>query len=235
MPSYPSITFTTIPDWENYLNTEIITNGIESITGLIGNNAYNGAVTFIKKSPLNWAKISIYSSAGAIPLDDNFLGTALFLVTPSSLTFGDNFYNEYVLINMTDNDIPLGNNQVYYNLNSQPIDIIPARTAVTIMKAQNDLWVAVDVYGQSTSSNGQPNTFVVGTTVGAPVAGTNTWTNPAFIGKWVSLFLSRSILIDFIDVGDGGFFLSPKVLNSDTITINNYTWTNGDILSYILT
>jgi hypothetical protein len=229
----PSIIFNSISDWEAYIDNFIITNGVEEITGLIGNNAYNGAVTFIKKSPLNWSKAAIYSSGGVVSLADNFLGVALFMsVTPTSLTFGDNFYNQYLLINMTDSDIPLAGNLVYYNLSGQPIDIIPAKTSVNIVKATNDLWVISNTSSENTSQK-QPKTYLVGTTVGAPTVGASTWTNPDFKNSWVVLFLSRSIFIDLINVGDGSAYLS-KNLSSDTLTINNYTWQAGDILSYIL-
>lgn len=232
----PSIIFNTIPQWEAYLNTNIIINGQELITGLIGNNAYNGAVTFIKKSPLNWSKAAIESNGGDIVLDDEFLGVVVFsTVTPDSLTWGDNFYNEYMLINMTNAAIPLDGLLVYYNLSSVAIDEIPANTAVNIFKATNDLWVQGNITGTSTgAAQKQPKTYVVGVTAGAPTAAASTWQLPAFANSYVVLMLNR-FPIDLIDSGDGSPYIT-KALASDTLTIGNYAtgWIAGDVLTYIL-
>lgn len=139
---YPSIIFSTIEEWEAYLNSEIVINGNESITGLVGNNAYNGAVTFIKKSPLNWSKAAIYSDGGDISLSNNFLGVAVFMTTsPDSLTFGDNFYNQYVLMNMTSSAIPLAGGLVYYDMSGNPLSSIPANAVTVVYKGANDLWI----------------------------------------------------------------------------------------------
>ena len=42
---YPVLTFSNISDWENYLNTNWVTNGNEEITAIVGNNSVNGEVS----------------------------------------------------------------------------------------------------------------------------------------------------------------------------------------------
>lgn len=235
MPAYPTIVFNTIPEWENYVNTNIVANGAELITGPIGNNAYNGAVKFVKQSPLNWSKAAIYSAGGDIALTNFFLGVACFITTtPDSLTWSDNFYNEYVLINQTNQSIPLAGLLVYYNLNGDPIDFIPANSAVVIFKAENDLWIATQIGSGAGSTQKQPDSYKVGTTVGAPVAGASTWTLPAFANSYVCLFIGNT-LVPFRDFGVGLPYQKAKSgLSSSTIEVGNYTWNDGDELSYIL-
>src|SRR5690348_10041217 len=173
---YPTVIFSTIAQWENYVNTNIVLNGAESITGTIGNNAYNGAVKFVKQSPLNWAKAAIVSTGGDVVLSNNFLGVVAFTtITPDSLSFGDNFYNQYVFLNMTSGVIMLGTTSVYYNMGGTPVDSIPANSAVVLFKSINDLWVGFITSGGGGggSSQKQPNTYEVGVDADAPVAGTS--------------------------------------------------------------
>jgi len=230
----PSIIFAEIPDWEAYIDEFVITNGVQEITGLIGNNSFNGAVTFIKKSPLNWSKAQIFSTGGNIGLTGSFLGVVIIMGTPpTSITWTDNFYHEYVIINLTTSDIPVKNPLVYYDLTGTPVMIIPANSCVDIVKANNDLWVERSFNFGTTAVGKQPKTFVVGQTPGAPVAGTNTWTVPDFKNSYVVLVMSRSVVVDLSNVGDGSPFIT-KLPASATLTITNYTWQDQDILTYIL-
>lgn len=235
---YPSVIFSSIQEWENYVNSNIITNGNEEITGLIGNNAYNGAVKFVKQSPLNWAKAAVESGGGDVSLTDNFLGVVVFTgTTPDSLSFGDNFYNEYVFINMTAAAIPLGTPSVYYNTSGATVDSIPANSAVNLFKAANDLWVlGSGGSGGGGSTQKSPGFYIVGTTAGAPIAGASTWTLPAFSGAYVSQLLVNSYPVDIGDAGDGSEYIT-KPLISDTLTITNRSggWQSGDKLQFILT
>lgn len=230
MPLFPDI-----DALENYVDTNIVANGSELITGPINNTALNGCIEFIRKSPLNWSKALVESGGGDISLTDEYLGVVVFsTVTPNSLSFGDNIYNEYVFINMTSAAISLGTPSFYYNTSGQAIDIIPANTAINIFKATNDLWVqGNNTGGGSGSTQKQPKTFIVGTTVNAPLAGDNTWTLAEFVNSYVVLVLGRSIVVDMTDAGDGGAYIT-KPIASDTLTITNWTWNTGDILSYIL-
>ena len=95
--------------------------------------------------------------------------------------------------------------------------------------AASTVLVAATAFG---SSQKQPKSFLVGTTSGAPVAGTTTWVLPAFTDSYVVLFLN-GVIVDMEDLGDGSPFIT-KVLASDTLTIGNFIWGAGDKLSYIL-
>jgi len=234
---YPVITFPTIAQWENYVNTAWVTNGEEAITGVVGNNGVNGAIKFLKQSPLNWSKAAIYSSGGDIVLSNEYQGVAMFITTtPDSLSFGSNFYKQYLIINATDAAIPLDTPSGYYTVNGTTTTTIPANSAVNLFLADNDIWVGWTVSngGGGGNTQKQPNTYVVGTTSGAPIAGETTWTNTVFENSYVFLFVN-GVLVHQRNAGDGSFYLT-KLLSSDTLTINNYPdgWTNGDILDYIL-
>jgi hypothetical protein len=231
---FPSQTFNNLDDWKTWIDSNIIPNGNQEIIGDDGNITENAAVKFIKQSPLNWEEASVVNTALAVIAPRPvvvFTGS-----TPVSLTWNDNIYNEYVFINMTSSDIPLLGLLVYYKPDGTTSSVIPATTAVNIFKAENDLWVE----GSNSGSGGggstqkQPLTFVVGTTLNAPTAGTTTWQLPAFANSWVMLTVNR-IPVDLIDTGDGSAFIT-KTLVSDTLTIGNYGsgWNTGDVLTYTL-
>lgn len=229
MPLFPNI-----DALEVYVDTYIIANGNEEITGPIANDALNGCIEFIRQSPLNYAKASVENTSGAVIAPTPVV--VFTSNTPSGLTWTDNIYNEFVFINMTVLDIPISGLLGYYNLAGVFTQIIPANTAINIFKAANDLWVQ----GNNSSSGGggsvqrQPLSYVVGVTSGAPTAGTLTWTLPIFTNAYVVLFIG-TLLVDMSDSGDGSPFFS-KPLGSNTLTISNYGtgWNNGDKLSYIL-
>lgn len=227
MPTFPNI-----DALETYVDTYIVANGIEAITGPINNDALNGCIEFIRQSPLNYAKAQIINSAGSVNVGG--VPVNVFITnTPSFLTWTDNIYHEYIFINQTASPIQLSGSLVYYNLSGVAIDYIPANSSVNILKASNDLWVqANNTGGGGGTSQKQPKTYVVGSTVDAPTAGTSTWQLPAFAGSWVTLTLNRGP-VPTDDPLDGGSYTS-KTLGSDTLTINGYQWATGDILSYIL-
>ena len=220
--------FSTIDDLVAYIDANIKANGLEEITGPIHNTVENGLVQYIKKAAKNYFKAAIVSSGGAVTLSANV--TIITTATPSSLTWGDNFLNEWTIVNMTANAIPLLGGLVYYAPTGNAVSNIAANSAITIYKATNDLWVS---NGGGGGIQKQPKTFIVGTTTDAPTAGLNTWALDDFKNSWVVLILSRSIIIDMTDVGDGSAYIT-KAINSDTLTINNYTWNTDDILTYIL-
>jgi hypothetical protein len=229
MPLFPNI-----DALEAYVDTNITTNGNNEISGLEGNVSLNGCIEFIRQSPLNYAKASVVNSvAPQIAQTPVVVFTGF---TPASLTWNDNIYNEYVFINMTGSPIPLLGLLVYWTPLGTVSSEIPANSVVNVFKASNDLWVQ----GNNTGGGGggsnqkQPLTFVVGTTPGAPTAGANTWTLPAFLNSYVSLTLNRTP-VDLSDSGDGSPYIT-KALASSELTINNYPtgWNAGDVLSYIL-
>ncbi len=77
----------------------------------------------------------------------------------------------------------------------------------------------------------EPKTYVVGATAGAPTAATNSWTLPAFEDSWIVIFLNGQP----VPVSDplNGSYYTTKVLGSTTISITNYVWQAGDVLTYI--
>lgn len=235
--SYPTVIFDTISQWENYVNTNVVTNGSELITGLIGNNSYNGAVTFVKKSPLNWSKAAIYPSGGDVSLTEEYQGVAMFITTtPDSLSFEENFYKEYIIINATSSAIPLDTPSGYYTVDGTTATTIPANSVVNLILASNDIWVGFQMNGGGGggSTQKQPRTYEVGVTSGAPTAGATTWTNGEFANSYVVLFVN-GFLFNQADMGDGNPYIT-KVLASNSLSIGNYTggWVTGDKLNYIL-
>lgn len=228
------IVFPDIDALETYVDAYIKENGNQEITGDINNNALNGCIEFIRQSPLNYAKASVENTTGAVVASTPvvvFTGS-----TPSSLTWNDNIYNEYVFINMTVLPIPLLGLLVYYKPDGTVASEIPAATVINVFKAANDLWVQ----GNNTGSGGggsvqrQPLSYKVGTTPDAPIAGTSTWTLPNFLNAYVVLMVNR-FPIDLSDMGDGSPYIT-KTLGSDTLTISNYGggWNDGDVLTFIL-
>lgn len=176
---YPVNTFPDFTSLMNYINTFWITNGVEEITGIIGNDVVNGLLTFIQKSPLNWQKAKLESSGGAInaarPVN------VFMSLVPDSLTWGDNIYYEYVFINTTQGDIPTL--ITYYDINLQPVNIIPAKSIVNISKASNDLWIVSSVPSSGSSSSVPPYIGVVDRGMPSdPVSGTSVLQSNSLIG-----------------------------------------------------
>lgn len=231
MPLFPDI-----DALESYVDTNIIANGVEYITGPINNVALNGCIEFIRKSPLNWGKAQLEIAGGDIVLTDDYLGVVVFdTIIPDSLSFGDNIYNEYVFINMTSGAIQLDTPSFYYNLTGQAISTLPANSVTNLFKVSNDIWVlGNNSAGGSGSTQKQPKTYVVGTTPGAPTAASSVWQLAAFENSYVFLQVNRQN-VDLSDAGDGGPYIT-KALASDTLTISNFGagWNAGDVLTYIL-
>lgn len=232
MPLFPNI-----DALQAAVDAEIIANGNEEITGPIMNEMLNGCIEFIRKSPLNWSKASLVSGGGVVSISDEYTGVVVFMTTtPTSLTWGDNFYYQYVFINMTAADIPLFGLLRYYKTDGTVAASIPANSAVTIYKASNDLWIGIVSTGGGGggSTQKQPKSYVVGVTDGAPTPDTLTWTLPVFLNSYVTLFIGN-LLVDMEDSGDGSPYMT-KPLASDTLTISNFGngWSVGDKLSFIL-
>ncbi len=138
---YPVNTFPNFNALLNYINSYWITNGMEEITGVIGNDVVNALLTFVEQSPLNWQTALIVSSGGDI---NATRPVNVFITTPpNSLTWGDNIYNQYIFNNTTGGDIPTL--MTYYDLSLQPLNVIPANSLVNICKATNGFWIVVAV------------------------------------------------------------------------------------------
>lgn len=136
--SYPTQTFNTFDDLLGYINTHWITNGNQEITGVIGNNVVNGELSFIRKSPLNWQKCQISSTGGVVVAMRPVV--VIYGITPTSISWTDNIYNEYILINTTSNDIPIGGGLGYYDINAGFKTTLLSGSIIDIFKADNNLW-----------------------------------------------------------------------------------------------
>lgn len=137
MPSYPKNTFSDFAALLNYINAYWITNGVQEITGVIGNDVVNGLLTFVEQSPLNWQTADIQSGGGVISATRPitvFMGTV-----PTMVSWGDNIYNEWVFINTTLGNIPTLN--PYVDINLQNVFTIPAKSIINICKARNGVWI----------------------------------------------------------------------------------------------
>lgn len=229
MPLFPNI-----DALEAYVDQYIIANGNNEITGPQANISFNGCIEFIRQSPLNWEEAEVFNTSGAVVITrpvNVFTGN-----TPSGITWTENIYNEFVFINMTAQAVPITSPAGYYNLTGQLIDEIPANTAISVFLASNDLWVQGTNLGTSSGiAQKEPRMYIVGTTPGAPTAGTTTWQLPAFMNSWVGELLINKVPVDLIDAGDGSPYIT-KPLASDTLTISNYGagWYAGDKLQFIL-
>lgn len=177
----PIITFANFDDLETYINTFIIPNAMELIQGDEHNAVENGLLEFIRQSPLNWQTARIESAGGAV---NAARPVNIFMTTtPTSLTWGDNIYNEYVFINTTIGAIP---SATYYDITLAPVTNIPARSIVNIVKASNGLWVV----GGSTSGGGGGGGAALPPLIGIvdgggatdPVSGVSTFQNDFLIG-----------------------------------------------------
>lgn len=135
----PTQTFNTIQDLITYINQYIIPNGIGEITGEEHNNVENGLAAFIETSKLNYNKASLISSGGVVVLPSAF--SVIMGPTPTSLSWLDNIYNEYYIINATGFDIPLAPTFVYYDTYLEQQTTVPARTVLHIVKATNNQWI----------------------------------------------------------------------------------------------
>lgn len=136
--SYPTQTFNTFDDLLGYINTNWITNGNQEITGIVGNNVVNAELSFIRKSPLNWQKCQIASTGGVVVATRPVL--IVYGVVPTSISWTDNIYNEYILVNTTSEDIPILGGLGYYDINAAFKTTLLAGSIIDIFKAENNLW-----------------------------------------------------------------------------------------------
>ncbi len=174
----PAQTFSNFAELLIYINNEVIANGNEEITGPIMNNVVNGLLTFIEQSPLNYEKANIVSTGGVVVLDKPV--TVIRAVTPDTISWEDNIYNQHIIINTTLNEIPLADGVVYYNASLIVQNTIPAQSTINIVKAGNDYWIQVNQNGGSSSVK-PPIAGVVGG-ANMPVDGATSWTNDRLKG-----------------------------------------------------
>lgn len=145
----PSITYSTIQQLLNDINTRFVPNAMELITGDIGNSQLNGLANFIVTYTLNSGLAGISSSTGVIPLSKP---VTLFTTVPTSVNWPDNVQNEYYIINATGSNIPLTAGYSYVDQYGVSQTSIPARSSVHIAKATNGSWILVNNLGGAGSS-----------------------------------------------------------------------------------
>lgn len=230
----PTQTFNTIAEWENWVNTNIIPNGNEEITGDDGNITENAAVKFIKRSPLNWEKAQIIQTSGTSYATRPII--VFISNTPSEFTFGDNIYNEYVFINTLYDNIPLASGIAYVDINLSPVDNIPAKSIVNICKANNDLWIVSSVPSSGSLSSLPPLIGIVdGGNTDDPVSGTSIFQSDKLINLGASNQGKIQIQIDNGILSNYGLNISFDFDSPNGIIDLNYNgsgneWQSGSSL-----
>ncbi len=151
--SYPVQNFTNINDLLNYINSQWITNGMQKITGVTGNNVVNALAQFIIQYGVNTQLAAISSSAGSVALAKP---VTLLVVPPSSVQWPDNVQNEYYIVNATGSPIPLAGGYTFVDQYGTVQSLIGARDAVHIAKATNGNWFRINNAPDSSGGTGLP-------------------------------------------------------------------------------
>lgn len=147
--------FNTIQELENYINTYIVPNGARDITGEEHNNVENGLARFIVKYTLNSQTALISSSGGDISLTRPI---TIFTAVPDSIQWPDNIQNEYYIVNATGFNIPLTSGYSYIDPYQVAQTVIPLRSTLHIVKAQNGSWMQVNNVSTSGADTLPPQT-----------------------------------------------------------------------------
>lgn len=150
---YPVQTYPTIADLLAYINSAWVTNGVQAITGVTGNNVVNALAQFIIKYTLNSGLTQISSSTGAVTLPAPM---TVFTGVPSSVNWVDDVQNEYYIINATGFNIPLASGFGYMDLFGNIQTSFPARLVTHIAKMSNGSWVLANNLGSGGSGGGLP-------------------------------------------------------------------------------
>lgn len=150
MPT-PSMTFTTLQQLLNYINSVFITNGANGITGDEGNSILNGLGNFIQSYTLNSKLASISSTPGIVVTLPTPI--TVFTQVPTSIQWIDNVQNEYYIVNATGFNIPLSGGFSYVDQYGTPQTVIPFRSSIHIAKATNGSWVQINNLGGGGSGN----------------------------------------------------------------------------------
>ena len=140
---YPVQTFPNFAALLSYINTEWVTNGNGDITGIVGNNVVNGLLNFITESPLNYGKTQVSVIPTAVVASKPVI---VFTTAPSAFSWGNNIYNQYVLINTTNNIIPFANGFYYRDIDLAAKINVQPKTTLVMYKMGTDEWIGV-TYG----------------------------------------------------------------------------------------
>jgi len=183
MPTYPSIIFNTIGEWETYINQYIIPNGNNEITGDEHNNVENGAVKFVRQSPRNWNRATVIGTAG------NYTATSaqcILVFKPTatgSVTLTDNIYNEWTIVNITSSDKALvGAINIFVTPSGVLSNYCPANGVLNLVKGNDNKWYQV----LSGTQTGISNPPLIGIAGGGgdhdPIVGASTYQDNLLIG-----------------------------------------------------
>lgn len=152
--AYPIQSFGTISSLLSYINSEWITNGIQNITGITGNNVVNALAQFIIKYTLNSGLAQISSvNTGTVTLP---APVTVFTGNPTSVNWIDDVQNEYYIVNTTGFDIPIANGFGYLDNFGNVITNFPARLNIHIAKMSNGSWIRVNNIGSGGGSSLPP-------------------------------------------------------------------------------
>src|SRR6185369_13418408 len=99
----------------------------------------NGLASFIKKAVFNYDLGKIESSGGALVLSRNV--TIITTSAPTTVSWPDNFQNEYLIVNTINADLDLATGVVYYDSQGVAHTTIPAQSVVHIFKMSNGNWM----------------------------------------------------------------------------------------------
>lgn len=220
MPT-PSQTFTTEQELLNFINTFIVTNGVEAITGDLHNSVENGLLQLNLRSILNYTGAQIFSSGGSILLAKSF--NLITGTPPDDLRWSDSFFlKEFYIANTTSSDIDLYSGFYYYDVFGAQKNTIPANTTIHIARALNGSWInfynavgevvvvnplVITLQPQSQTVNeGQSVTFTV-TAAGGNLPYTYQWQMLSGI-TWVNISgaTSSSLNLTNVDTSDEGSF-----------------------------
>lgn len=150
------MTFNTIAELIAYINETIVPNGANEITGEEHNNVENGLAYFIVKSILNNDRATIVSGGGVVVLPAPF--TVISGAVPTSISWTDNIYNEYYIVNATGSSVPIANGYSFYDTYGTQQTTIPARSIVQIVKAKNNNWFQANTIVGASSDGLPPQT-----------------------------------------------------------------------------
>lgn len=179
-----TVTYVDFDDLENYILSNIKPNGNYEIEGQEHQNVEIGLLDAVRKSPLNHGKAAVRSGTNPLVVT---IPVNVFIIAPSSLSWTDNIYNQYVFVNTTVSDIPLLSGTYYYDINRDAVDKIPAKSVVTIMKASNDLWFIASVPYVGNQASIPPLTGVVDRGgANDPVSGQSIFQSNKLIGLGVT-------------------------------------------------
>lgn len=198
-----------------------IQNSVQAITGTIGQNVVWNLAQFIKKNPENWEKATVVTDAVInyttqsreciIIFTNNSTGT---------LDFGNNIWNKWYFVNITDNSRVIAGGKFYYDINGVAKTSIAARSTVFIARGEDDFWYEI---GSGSGSSASKQYKTISDTI-----------QENNVTEYVNTDLEGATSLDFVIVNkqiyteiDGDFtflgdtitFLTITLFRSDTVVI----------------